>query len=122
VSDTEALEWALQAATTAADHGATSDLHVSERVAQAGSAAIESLRSCETHPAWRLQMPGVPDPLLETRHDVRAAAQAVLGQLELIGLAWASWDRSTQSEMLGELEDSSRELASQAQRFIRDVA
>ena len=50
-------------------------------------------------------MPGVADPLREARHDVRAAAQAVLGQLELIGLAWTSWDAEAQAAVLGELEE-----------------
>jgi hypothetical protein len=121
VSDIEALEWALRAATTAAGQGASPDSRLSERMAQVGTAAIESLRNCETHPAWRLQMPGAPDPMLETRHNVRAAAQEVLGQLELIGLAWSSWDEPTRGEMLADLERVARELTDHAQRFVRDV-
>jgi hypothetical protein len=66
-------------------------------------------------------MPGVPDPLREARHDVRAAAQAVLGQLELIGLAWTSWDAEAQAAVLGELEESCRELADEAGRFTREA-
>jgi hypothetical protein len=55
------------------------------------------------------------------RHDVRAAAQAVLAQLELISIAWPAWDAATRSETLGELEESTRQLVDQAERFSRSV-
>jgi len=41
----------------------------------------------------------------------------VLGQLELIGLAWASWDTAMRIEMVDEVEAASRELTEQARRF-----
>ena len=88
MSDAEALEWALDAARAAA--------------AQA---------------TWFRPAAGAPDPQLLTRHDVRAAAQAVLAQLELIGIAWPAWDAVTRSEMLGELEESTRQLVDQSERF-----
>ena len=121
MSDSEALEWALQEAKAAVNPGGSPDPEVSDRVARAGAAAVEGLRSCEARPAWRLQLPGVPDPLREARHDVRAAAQAVLGQLELIGLAWTSWAFDARAAVLGELEDSCRELADEAVRFTREA-
>jgi hypothetical protein len=121
VSDAEALTWALQAARTAADQGASADQHILDRMARAGTTALETLLSCESHVAWNRPAAGTPDPLRVARHDVRSAAQAVLGQLELIGIAWPSWDAATQSQMLGELEESSRQLADQARRFTREA-
>jgi hypothetical protein len=117
VSDSEALGWALQAATAALDQSASPEQDGAGRVARAGSSAVEALVSCESRPAWRLQMPGVPDPMRAARHEVRSAAQMVLGQLELIGLAWTSWDTATRGEMLDQLEDASRQLGEQARRF-----
>ncbi|MGO8686977.1 MAG: hypothetical protein ACLQT7_07305 [Candidatus Dormibacteria bacterium] len=127
MSDSEALGWALQAAQAATEQAATEQAAPparagAERVARAGSAAVEALLSCESLPAWRLQMPGVPDPMRAARHEVRSAAQMVLGQLELIGLAWDSWDAATREEMLGELEEASRQLAEDAGRFTGDAA
>jgi hypothetical protein len=43
----------------------------------------------------------------------------VLAQLELIGIAWPAWDAVTRSAMLGELEESTRQLVDQADRFSR---
>jgi hypothetical protein len=122
MSDSEAMGWALQAATTAVGQDGSPEQDGGGRVERAGSAAVEALLSCEARPAWRLQMPGVPDPMRNARHEVRAAAQAVLGQLELIGLAWASWDPATRTEMLEQLEESCRQLDEQAQRFTGDAA
>ena len=117
MSDSEALGWALEAARAATDLSTSPDQDGPGRVARAGSAAVEALLSCESRPAWRLQMPGVPDPMRAARHEVRSAAQMVLGQLELIGLAWASWDAATRGEMLDQLEAASQQLADQARRF-----
>jgi len=119
VSDAEALEWALRAAREAADQVTPTDPHVVERLASSGTAALLALRSCEARETWFRPAAGEPDPQLVTRHDVRAAAQAVLAQLELIGIAWTAWDAATRAETLGELEDSTRQLADRAERFNR---
>jgi len=119
VSDTEALEWALKAARAAADEGTPTDRHVADRLARAGTTAIEALQACEQQATWFRPEAGAPDPQLVTRHDVRTAAQAVLAQLELIGIAWPAWDAATRAETLGELEDSTRQLVEQAERFKR---
>jgi hypothetical protein len=58
---------------------------------------------------------------MASRHDVRAAAQAVLAQLELIGIAWPAWDAATRGEMLGEVEESTRLLVDQAEHFSRSA-
>jgi hypothetical protein len=120
MSDSEALGWALQSALTAADQALPPDRDGADRMARVGAAAMESLLGCESRPGWRLQMPGVPDPMRAARHEVRAAAQMVLGQLELIGLAWASWDAATRAEMLDQLEDSGRQLTDHARQFTAD--
>lgn len=117
VSDAEALEWALDAARAAADQGTPTDRGVAGRLARAGTTAIEALQACEAQATWFRPAAGDPDPQLAARHDVRAAAQAVLAQLELIGIAWPAWDAVTRSEMLGELEESTRQLAHQSERF-----
>jgi hypothetical protein len=122
VSDAEALEWALRAAREAADQVTPTDPHVVERLASSGTAALLALRSCEARETWFRPAAGEPDPQLVTRHDVRAAAQAVLAQLELIGIAWPAWDAATRGEMLGELEEASRQLVAQAARFTRTGA
>lgn len=121
VSDTEALEWALKAAVAAADQGAPTDRHVAGRVARSGTAAIEAVAGCEARGTWFRPAAGDPDPQLVARHDVRAAAQAVLAQLELIGIAWPAWDAVTRSEMLGELEESTCQLVDQADHFSRSA-
>jgi hypothetical protein len=117
VSDAEALEWALDAARAAADQGTPADRGVDDRLARAGTTAIEILQACEAQATWFRPAAGAPDPQLLTRHDVRAAAQAVLAQLELIGIAWPAWAAVTRSEMLGELEESTRQLVDQSERF-----
>ncbi|MGD1053090.1 MAG: hypothetical protein ABR950_04605 [Candidatus Dormibacteria bacterium] len=122
MSDAEALEWALRAAREAADQVTPTDPHVVERLASSGTAALLALRSCEARETWFRPAAGEPDPQLVTRHDVRAAAQAVLAQLELIGIAWPAWDAATRGEMLGELEEASRQLVAQAARFTRTGA
>jgi hypothetical protein len=119
VSDAEALESALRAARAAADEGTPTDRHVADRVARAGTAAIRALQACEAQATWFRPAAGAPDPQLVTRHDVRSASQAVLAQLELIGIAWPAWDAATRGEMLGELEEATRELIEQAARFNR---
>ena len=116
VSDAEALEWALQAAMAAADQGTPTD-----RLARAGTAAILALAACEAQATWFRPAAGAPDPQMASRHDVRAAAQAVLAQLELIGIAWPAWDAATRGEMLGELEESTRLLVDQADHFSRST-
>jgi len=121
VSDAEALELALQAATAAADQGTPTDRHVADRLARAGTAAIEALAACEAQATWFRPAAGAPDPQMASRHDVRAAAQAVLAQLELIGIAWPAWDAATRGEMLGELEESTRLLVDQAEHFSRSA-
>ena len=122
MSDAEALEWALRAAREAADQVTPTDPHVVERLASSGTAALLALRSCEARETWFRPAAGEPDPQLVTRHDVRAAAQAVLAQLELIGIAWPAWDAATRGEMLGELEEASRQLVAQDARFTRTGA
>jgi hypothetical protein len=119
VSDTEALEWALKAAKAAADEGTPTDRHVLDRLERAGATALQALQACEAQATWFRPAAGDPDPQLLTRHDVRAATQAVLAQLELIGIAWAAWDAATRAETLGELEDSTRQLVDEAERFNR---
>ncbi len=119
VSDAEALEWALQAALAAAKQGTPTDRHVADRLARSGTAATVALTACEARATWFRPAAGAPDPQLVARHDVRTAAQAVLAQLELIGIAWPAWDAVTRSEMLGELEESARQLVDQADRFSR---
>ena len=114
MSDTDALEGALQAARVAADADPSPD---PGGLARAGSAAIEGLRRCESHPAWRLQIPGEPDPLMDTRHGIRAAAQEVLEQLELIKLAWPRSDPAARGEMLAEVEAAGQRLTELALRF-----
>jgi hypothetical protein len=121
VSDAEALEWALKAARAAANEGTPTDRHVAGRLARAGTTAIRALQACEAQETWFRPAAGAPDPHLVARHDVRAAAQAVLAQLELIGIAWPAWDAATRSETLGELEESTRQLVDQAERFSRSA-
>jgi hypothetical protein len=121
VSDAEALEWALQAAVAAADQGAPTDRHVADRLARSGTAAIEALAACEARETWFRPAAGAPDPQLVARQDVRAATQAVLAQLELIGIAWPAWDAVTRSERLGELEEATRRLVDQADHFSRSA-
>ena len=115
-SEAEKLERALELARAVVVEVAPSGLDVPGRLGWAGSSAVESLRACELRPAWSPPA-GALDLLRGARHDVRAAAQSVLGQLELIGLAWRSWDEETRSVMLDELEADSRELMDQARRF-----
>ncbi len=119
VSDAEALGWALDAAKAAAGQGAGDDLSATDRLARAGTTAIEAMQACEARATWYRPGAGAPDPQLVARHDVRAAAQAVLAQLELIGIAWPAWDASTRSEMLSELEESTRQLVDHAEGFNR---
>ena len=115
-SEAEKLERALELARAVVVEVIPSGLDVPGRLGWAGSTAVESLRACESRPAWSPPA-GALDLLRGARHDVRAAAQSVLGQLELIGLAWPSWDEATRSVMIDELEADSRQLMDQARRF-----
>lgn len=89
-------------------------------VGLAGEGAVRALRRFQAHPASRRPGEGGPDPLKELRHDVRAAAQTVLAELELIALGWPSWDDSTRDGMLGELADACRLLDGLVDRCVGD--
>ncbi|MGA8015028.1 MAG: hypothetical protein WCB85_03830, partial [Candidatus Dormiibacterota bacterium] len=80
------------------------------RLARAGAAAVEALRHFDAHPVSTRPGAGAVDPHRDERHDIRAAAQTVLAQLELIGLAWPSWNAGSRQTVLQELADASREL------------
>ena len=80
------------------------------RLARAGAAAVEALRRFDAHPVSTRPAAGAVDPHREQRHDIRAAAQTVLAQLELIVLAWPSWNGGPRQTILSELDDASREL------------
>jgi hypothetical protein len=87
-------------------------------VARAGAAALRSLRRFDAHPVSLRPEGGGADPLRDVRHDVRSAAQTVLAQLELITLAWSSWDQAVRTELLDDLEESGRRLAGDVERCI----
>lgn len=88
------------------------------RLSRVGAGAVASLLSFEGHLASGRPPIGAADPLREARHDVRAAAQTVLAQLELISLAWAAWDGPTRAVVIDELEDAADELERQVEGCI----
>ena len=113
MAEPDELTRALGEAVADLARAASTDPAHPDRLSQAGATAIASLRSFAAHPASRQPPAGSADPLRDARHDVRAAAQTVLAQLELISLAWPSWDKATRDEVVEELEDAGRELSRQ---------
>lgn len=110
VSETQELERAVAEAAAAVRGETSGDPDEAARLAHAGAAAVEALRRFDAHPVSTRPGAGAVDPHRDQRHDVRAAAQTVLAQLELIGLAWSSWNAGSRQTLLQELDDASREL------------
>ena len=104
------MERAVAEAAAVVSGGTSGDPGEAARLVRAGAAALEALRQFDAHPVSTRPGAGAADPHREQRHDVRAAAQTVLAQLELIGLAWPSWNGGSRQTVLGELDDASREL------------
>lgn len=120
VSEVAELERALAEATAVLAEGPAPDPRQQELLARAGADAVRHFRRFEVHPAsLRPAAAATADPLRDARHDVRAAAQTVLAQLELINLAWSRWDAATRAELLDDLEESGRRLADDVERCIR---
>ena len=84
-----------------------------QRLARAEQAAQEALQRFDRHPASSPPSSAATsgDPHRRIRHDIRAASQAVLNRLELIGLAWSSWDATQREAALLDLEGATEELA-----------
>jgi hypothetical protein len=113
VPEVDDMETAVALAQRAVAAGA-GDRRAAERLTQAGTAALDALRSFTSHPLSMRPPEGAPaDPLRERRHDVRAAAQTVLSQLELMAMAWRSWSRDTRGAVLDELDEAAGELTRQ---------
>ncbi len=111
MSEVADLERAVDGASAAVAAGAAGVAGAVARVARSGAAALAVYRRFEASPLARRPRDGdVADRTRMARHDVRAAAQGVLAQLELITLAWMSWDATTRDAMLGELEAASADL------------
>ncbi len=110
VSESEEMERAVAEAAAVVRGGTSGDPGEAVRLAQAGAAAVEALRHFDAHPVSTRPGAGAVDPHRDERHDIRAAAQTVLAQLELIGLAWPSWNAGSRQTVLQELADASREL------------
>lgn len=111
MSEVADLERAVEGASAAVAAGTAGDAGAVARVARAGAAALAIYRRFEASPLARRPRDGATaDRTRMARHDVRAAAQGVLAQLELITLAWMSWNATTRDAMLGELEAAGVEL------------
>ncbi|MGD0833418.1 MAG: hypothetical protein ABSA40_03200 [Candidatus Dormibacteria bacterium] len=118
MSEVAELERAMAEAAAAMAGAPGADPRQQEMVARAASAAVRSFRRFEAHPASLRPPGGTQDPLRDLRHDVRSAAQTVLAQLEMIGLAWSSWDAAMRAELLDDLTDSERRLAADVDRCL----
>jgi hypothetical protein len=87
------------------------------RLVSAGEAGLRAMRRFERRAVSASPPATGPDEAgRRARHDVNAAAQTVLAQLELIALAWESWDPPTRDGMLDGLEASVAELAEEVAR------
>ncbi len=111
VSEVADLERAVDDASAAVAADSANDAGAVARVARAGAAALAIYRRFEASPLVRGPRDGTAaDRTRVARHDIRASAQGVLAQLELITLAWMSWNATTRDAMLGELEAAGVEL------------
>lgn len=89
------------------------------RLTDAGAAALAALRRFDRSPLSHPPEAGAgEDTAREGRHDVRAAAQGVLAQLELIALAWRSWSASTRDAMLDELGGAAADLEQRVRHLL----
>jgi hypothetical protein len=119
MADVEDLEQAVADATAALTSEAGADSVGAGRVAHAGAVAVADYRRFDAHSVSKRPPEGsTTDPHREARHAVRAAAQTVLAQLELITLAWTAWDPPTRDEMVHELEAAGRELGERVRQLV----
>ncbi len=118
VSDTVELERAVVSARAAVDGPAPGPREDADRLSTTGARALASLRRFETHPASLRPPGGAPDELGNARHDVRAAMQTVLAQLELIPIAWDGWKAAQRATALKDLERAEREVGGAVSRFL----
>ena len=114
--------WALQAARTAADQGASADQHILDRHSTGRRDRPRALLSVRvprrlvSAGGWHAG-PLAGRPARRPRRRPGGARSARADRHR-----WPSWDAATQSQMLSELEDSaSRQLTDQARRFTREA-
>jgi hypothetical protein len=119
VSDATELERAVSVARATVDGPAPGPREDAQRLSAVGARAVDTLRRFEAHPASGRPPEGAQDDLGDSRHDVRAAAQTVLAQLELIRIAWDGWKAAQRAAALTDLERAADEADAAASLFLQ---
>lgn len=112
----------MTSARAAVDGPAPGPREDANRVSAAGGRAVAALRRFEAHPGSRRPPAGPVDDLRDARHDVRATAQTVLAQLELIRIAWDGWKAAQRATALHDLERAAQEAGGAVSHFVEAAA
>jgi signal transduction histidine kinase len=99
-----------------------SDLRALEALANNGGIALENTRLFEQERATvaRLrELDSMKSDFLSTaQHELRTPVLAIMGQLELIRLAWTTWDDATKLEIIKDVDASTRMLSDLVETII----